>query len=238
MWTNAISSMLVMATLAGSAPPAFSQSTGAILVEDFESYEPGEAPSRWSWPHVSRRSLVPINPVPERDDDYFEVLEEDGRRFARAYTKDETVQIGRENGDGYDWNLNSHERLAWQWRAVQLPQGAREDRRSLNDTGAAVYVVFDCRDWLRRPCSIKYSYSSTLPVGSTHSYGPLHVLVVSTAQAGTGDWIRIERNVADDFRRFFGREAPEKPVLIILWGDSDTTHGFSDVHFDTVELLE
>ncbi len=238
MWPKAKYAILVLATLAGLASPAFAQSSGAILVEDFESYEPGEAPSRWSWPHLGHRSLLPIEKVPVRDDDFFEIVEEDGRRFARAYTKNETVQIGRENGNGYDWNLRNHERLAWQWRAVELPQGAREDRRNLNDTGAAVYVMFDCRDWLRRPCSIKYSYSSTLPIGSTHRYGQLYVLVVSSAQAGMGNWIRIERNVADDFRRFFGREAPERPVLIILWGDSDSTRGVSDVHFDTVELLD
>ncbi len=95
----------------------------------------------------------------------------------------------------------------------------------------------DSKDWLGRPRSIKYTYSSTLPVGTTASYGALRVIVVASAADGLGDWIRIERDVVADYRRVFRKDPPTVPVLITLWGDSDNTGGVSDVYFDDIALL-
>ncbi len=95
----------------------------------------------------------------------------------------------------------------------------------------------DSKDWPGRPRSIKYTYSSTLPVGTTASYGALRVIVVASAADGLGDWIRIERDVVADYRRVFRRDPPNLPVFITLWGDSDNTGGVSDVYFDDIALL-
>lgn len=208
----------------------------SIVVEDFEDYASGVPPYHWKRPHRKSRSLLDLPRVLERDDDYFEVVEEGGSKRARAYTNNESVQVVRLNGDGYQWDLSTHPRLAWQWRAKRLPEGAREDKSKYNDAGAAVYVTFDSRDWLRRPRSIKYTYSSTLPVGTTARYGALRVIVVASGADGIGDWVRIERDVAADFERLF-KKKPAKPGLIMLWGDSDNTSSVSEVYFDDIELL-
>ncbi len=210
---------------------------GRIVVEDFERYELGVPPYGWKRPHKRSRSLLELPRVLERDDDYFEIVRVDGGKRVRAYTKDETVQVVRLNGDGYRWNLRTHPRLAWEWRAVRLPAGAREDREALNDAGAALYVTFDSMDWLGRPRTIKYTYSSTLPLGTTASYGALRVLVVSSGADGYGAWQRIERDVAADYRRLFDRAPPDEPGFLMLWSDSDNTHDISDVYFDNIELL-
>ncbi len=237
--TQTLSTLAAIAllTTAVMAPRVSAQDTGRVLVEGFENYAVGEAPYHWKAPNRYSRELIPSARQPERDDDYFEVVEEDGRRVVRAYTSDETVQIARENGDGYTWDIHTHPVLAWEWRAERLPKEAREDNRKLNDTGAAVYVLFDCGDWLGRACTLKYSYSSTLPVGTTVRYGRLHVVVVASAKDGIGTWQRIARNVVDDYERLFGAKPPAQPRLVILWSDSDTTHGVSEVYFDTVEVL-
>lgn len=146
------------------------------------------------------------------------------------------MQVVRLNGDGYDWNLDTHPRLAWQWKAKRLPEGAKEDKERTNDTGAAVYITFDSKDWLGRPRSIKYTYSSTLPVGTTAKYGPLRVLVVSSAADGLGEWLRVERDVEADYKRLFGKDEAPRPGFIMLWSDSDNTHGLADVYFDDIEM--
>ena len=215
---------------------ARAQAAGRIVIDDFEGYVTGVQPHRWKRPHKKSRSVIDIQPALERDDDYFEIVQ-DGSKAARAYTRDESVQIVRLNGDGYQWDLATHPRLAWRWKAVALPEGAREDTDKYNDTGGAVYVTFDSKDWLGRPRSIKYTYSSTLPVGTTASYGPLRVLVVSSGADGIGRWMRIERDVAADFKRLFGRDEAPPPGFITLWGDTDNTDGISDVYFDDIELL-
>ena len=206
-----------------------------VLVEDF-SY-PGAVPTKWRILQRNSQESIPL-PFPlERDDDYSEVVTVEGEQMLRIYTRDETEQIGRINGeDGFNWDITIHPILSWRWRADALPEGARETSRSLNDTGAAIYVVFDCKDWLRRPCTLKYTYSSTLDVGTTASYGKLRAIVVSTANEGLGQWITVTRNIRDDFREEFGTEAHARPLFIMVWGDSDNTGGISDAYFDKIVI--
>ncbi len=207
-----------------------------VVIDNFEEYRAGEAPHSWSTPNSRNRELEPLQRKPERDNDYFEIVKSGGETYLRAYTNDETVQIARRNGDGFQWDLGTHPVLQWRWRAVQLPHGASERTRRRNDTGAALYVLFNCGDWLGRPCSVKYTYSSALPLETTVRYGPLRVLVVSTALAGTDRWINVERNVAEDLTRLFHLRSTPEPVLIMLWSDSDTTHGVAEVYFDDIVI--
>lgn len=205
-----------------------------VVIEDFEDYPPGVPPHRWM--RVSGRRLVDVPRELDRDRDYFEVVRENGRSFVRIYTSNESTQVIRPNGDGYKWNLGSHPILQWEWRALKLPDGARETDRSRNDSGAALYVTFS-RDWLGRPRVIKYVYSSTLPVGTVADYGRLRVLVVSSGTEGLGEWKTIERDVVADYQRIFGGEPPAEPLAVMLWSDSDDTESVSEVNFDNIVLL-
>ena len=235
-WLGVGWSVLLLGAVAWPGEAGAQVAEASILVEDFEGYAAGVPPYHWKRPHKKSRSVRDLPRVLDRDDDYFEIVELGGSKRARAYTSDESVQVVRLNGDGYQWDLRTHPRLTWQWRAERLPAGAREDKNKYNDVGGAVYVTFDSKDWLGRPRSIKYTYSSTLPVGTTVRYGALRVIVVASAADGIGDWIRIERDVVADYRRLYRRDPPI-PVFIALWGDSDTTGGVSDVFFDDIELL-
>lgn len=208
-----------------------------IVLEDFEAYEPGGAPTVWKRPHKKSKSFLELPDAFEIDDDFVEVVLENGNKVGRIFSSDNTEQIALLNGDTFRWNIDQHPVLAWRWKASQLPTGAREDASDHNDSGGALYVTFDSKDWLGRPRTIKYSYSSTLPVGSKASYGALRVLVVSSGTDGLGSWIDIKRNVAEDYNDLFGRSAPKEPGYIMLWGDSDNTKSTSDVFFDDIRIL-
>jgi hypothetical protein len=230
--------VFLSALLAGGPGETAAQTAAApLLIEDFDGYEAGVPPYHWKLPHKKSRTLQDLPRVLDRDVDYFEIVEQGGSKRVRAYTKDESTQIMRLNGDGYQWDLRTHPRLSWQWQARQLPAGAREDKSKYNDAGAALYVTFDSKDWLGRPRSIKYTYSSTLPVGTTARYGALRVIVAASGADGYGDWVRVERDVLADYQRLFDREPPDLPAAIMLWGDSDDTDGVSDVLFDNIEAL-
>ncbi len=206
-----------------------------IVVEDFQGYRGGDSPYTWKRAHRSSRSFVQVPRELDRDRDYFEIVDEGGNMVARVYTQDESTQIVKLNGEGYQWDVRHHPRLTWDWRATQLPTGAREDMGKLNDTGAAVYVTFGT-DWLGRPRSIKYTYSSSLPVGTTHKYGPLRVIVASSAADGLGDWVHVVRDVRADYSEVFGGNPPDEPLSITLWSDSDDTKSVSEAYFDNLEL--
>lgn len=164
-----------------------------------------------------------------------EVREENGNRFVRLITNNAALRYTKRNGVDFEWNLKEHPRLQWRWRANELPEGASE--KDKNDTGGAVYVTFGT-DWLGRPKSIKYTYSSSLPVGTTVSFGPLKVIVVDSArEPHLGEWKTVQRRIRDDYRQVFGGRPPDRPVSITLWSDSDTTGDEAVVDVDDIKLL-
>jgi hypothetical protein len=236
---SVIVQLVLLLWLAGQdAPPAAAQPAAephqGVVLEDFESYKVGGVPTGWKF--NKGRKVVPFTAEQNSADEYFEVLEEGGNQFVRVITTGRAHRMILLNGEQYDWDLRTHPRLRWDWRALELPEGAREDRDDANDTGAAVYVTFS-RDWLGRPRSIKYTYSSTLPIGTVASYGPLRVLVVASAAEKLGAWMTVERDVISDYQQLFGGTPPDQPPAITLWSDSDTVEGKAVADFDNLEIL-
>jgi len=205
------------------------------LVEDFEADTLGGAPARWRG--TSSRELVPLpKQIDKRKSVY--VRSDGNNQFARIYTDGKAFRVAFAlKKNNLNWSLSKRPILQWKWRAEELPDGGNEKYDSSNDTGGAVYVTFST-DWLGRPKSIKYTYSSTLPVGTTVDYGVLKVLVVaSEKEQGLGEWIRHERNVVEDYKNLFGKSPDDTPLGIMIWGDSDTLKETSKVDFDDLLLL-
>jgi hypothetical protein len=232
--------LVVVVVLMGMAPGVPGQTTAprdsVIVLDDFEGYETGAFPGQWVY--VSQdQNILSYDEVREQGE-RFVVMERDGNQFVRSRTENEAHRYTLRNGrDGYDWNLGLHPYLRWRWRVVETPDNADETDSDKNDVAAAIYVTFGT-DWLGRPRSIKYTYSSTQPVGTVTGYGPLKVIVVDSArEPGLGRWKTELRDVAADYRQVFGGAPPERPVSITLWTDSDNTGSVAEAHFDDLELL-
>lgn len=219
--------------LSGMGEQAGVKAQTSRLVTDFEEYEEGAIPDEW----VRVISKNEIRPAENAIDsgERFEVLEEKGNKFVRLYTNGEYIRFSKRNGTEFEWDLRTHPRLQWRWRALTLPEGASE--KGENDTGGAIYVTFG-KDWLGRPKSIKYTYSSSLPVGTVVSFGPLKVIVADSAQEpGMRTWKTRTQHVVNDYKQVFGEEPPDRPVSITISGDSDTTGDESKVDIDDITLL-
>ena len=238
-----LGAMLLAMTLlgGGASPETWAQggahqnapSAGPITVDDFERYDAGEPPDQWV--RVNSETEVRSAEQAIGDGEEFAVVEQDGDQFVRLYTQGEYIRFSQRTGKEFEWNLNTHPRLAWRWRALELPEGASE--KGTNDTGGAVYVTFG-KDWLGRPKSIKYTYSSSLPVGTVVSFGSLTVIVANSAvEPHQGAWQSVQRDVASDYRQVFGEKPPRRPVSITISGDSDSTNGVSKVDIDDIRLL-
>jgi len=208
-----------------------------LVIDDFEEYSDGGIPTRWKV--LRGRELIPVQPEFMVEDEGFMVVDDGGNNVLRAYSHGQAATLSMPTGDDapVPWNLYENPTLSWDWKADALPVGAREDLERLNDTGAALYVFFSIGGFIvKRPTAIKYAYSSTLPVGTIVPYGKLKVIVVSSGLDGIGDWKHIERNVAEDYRRLFGSEPPEKPLLIRLWSDTDNLDGTAQADFDNIVI--
>lgn len=212
-------------------------SSNCTLLDDFESDRPDTPPRGWRT-DVSREKLIPLTDdkaMNAQENVY--VRREEGNSFARVSTKDEAFRVVLSHKHGLKWHVGKRPYLRWTWRAKALPEGANEKYNSSNDTGGALYVTFDT-DWLGRPKSIKYTYSSALPVGTTVDYGPLKVLVVaSKEEQGLDRWITHTRNVAEDYERLFGGSPDKTPLAIMMWSDSDTMSSIGTIDFDDLMLL-
>jgi hypothetical protein len=219
----------------GSAQSDPPETGGArVVVDDFESNTPGEFPDDWVYVS-SDEEILSYDEVRDAGEKMV-VREEAGNHFLRVETKDAALRYTKRNGVEFDWNLKTHPRLTWRWRAFTLPEGASE--RGKNDAGGAVYVTFGT-DWLGRPKSIKYTYSSSLPVGTVVDFGNLYVIVIGSArEPNTGQWKTVTRNVVQDYRQVFGGKPPKRPVSVTIWSDSDTTHDRARVDFDDIALLK
>ena len=213
------------------------ESRDVMLIDDFEAYDDGDLPRRWKY--LEESGLVQLEARHMRPKEEFFIVQENGNKFVRAYTEGEAVHLSMANEkEGFDWNINTHPYLSWDWRANKLPEGAREDSPRLNDAGLGFYVIFSFKGLIKRPESIKYTYSSTLPVGTVLRQGKLRVIVVSNGEEGYGDWVHIERNVLEDYRRVFGGSPPDRPLSIRLWSDSDNTDQVGEGDFDNIMLAK
>lgn len=205
-----------------------------ILVDDFEDDRDGRVPGKWKFLDFRQEKYLPLEATMDERERFY-VVSEGGNNFLRAYTHNEAHRITLPASD-VGWNLKTHPYIQWRWRALQLPTGAREDK--VNDSGGAVYVSFARKDWLGRPYSIKYVYSTTLPVGTTVSHGNVKVIVASSGTDGTGHWQRVTRDVIADFKNVFDDKVPDKPFSITLWSDSDNTGGIAEVDFDDILIKQ
>ena len=230
--------LLPLLILIGSAllsPERSESALQVVEVDRFEGYEVGTWPDRWKY-FTSKNEVWTLDRVLS-DGENVTILEEDGNQFLRSFTRGEALRISLANSPEFalDWDMKKHPVMSWKWRALHLPAGASEKDR--NDAGAAVYITFS-RDWLGRPRSIKYTYSTSLPVGTVVSFGRLKVIVAASGRNGTGEWIQVERDVAADYRRVFGDDPPDRPLLITLWSDSDDTSDRAEVDIDDLLLHE
>ena len=233
-----VSFLFLTAPAPGQLPDTHGQSPtrSEVILDDFEGYAVKGLPTRWST-YVKRGDFRPVSPEMMSSDEYFEILEEDGNQFVRGTVHNQAHRILMANGEHMDWSVSEHPYLTWKWRAIDIPEGAREDKKDLNDSAAAVYVIFD-RNWLGIPRIIKYVYSSTLPVGTTVSDGRLKVLVVASAsQKGIGKWMTATRNIEADYRWLHGSDPPDRPIAIMLWTDSDSVpDSLAIADFDDVAI--
>ena len=147
--------------------------------------------------------------------------------------------------------------LSWQWKVSRSLTSADMRHKSGDDYAARIYVFFDVplaslsfgeRTTLRLARAISgtdvptaaicYVWDNRHPIGTTGDSpytGRVKKIVLQSGEAHSGEWVRESRDVAADFRRLFGREAP-RVTGVAVGNDTDNTHEkviawFGDVEF-------
>ena len=191
----------------------------ATVLENFEQYGNNGFPSKWRASNDDAKTI-------------YRIESESGNHFLRARADNKAVQIGLE----HTFDPKNQPRLKWRWRVSQMPPGADERVSGKHDAAAQVYIIFDNRVW---PRVVKYTWSSSLPVG-TQFTSPLYSrnkgIVRRSGQPDPKRWYEEEVNFLEDFKRLFGDE-PGKVQGIAILTSSDATKTTAGADYDDFVLL-
>ncbi len=191
----------------------------ATVLENFEQYGANGLPSKWRGSNDDAKTI-------------YRIESEKGNRFLRARADNQAVQFGLE----HVFDPKNQPRLKWRWRAHQLPVGADERVSGKHDAAAQVYVIFDNQI---RPRVVKYTWSTSLPVG-TQFTSPLYSrnkgIVRRSGQPNGPGWYEEEVNFFEDFKKLFGAE-PGKVQGIAILTSSDATKTVAAADYDDFILL-
>ena len=205
----------------------------SVILEDFETYSNiHDFFNKWLLRDDKEKAVTIYN------------IEKAGdNRYLNANSKSDSVQVAKK----IKWDIKTFPLLSWRWRAIKLPGNAKENARGRNDSGAAVYVIFQRSNipflsWKYQPINvIKYIWSTSLPIGAVvrkdkQKLGKTiyegRFIVVESGEDNLGKWIAEERNVLNDYIKVFGKTPDDDPVLIAILSDSNDTKTASAADYD------
>lgn len=158
-------------------------------------------------------------------------------------------------------NINPKEYpiVSGQWKATKLPAKADERKKDGDDCAARMFIVFEdslpgASTYSKFKHKLATSFSSFVPTGVALCYvwgnklgkdqdieSPytdwVRIIPLESGAEKIGQWVKIERNVYEDFKRIYKAE-PKKIVAVGVMTDSDQTKDslttyYKDIIFKT-----
>ena len=198
----------------------FKEVADGLILDDFSDSTVDEFPLGW----MSRKeSSIPFYNVAQ---------EKDGKKYLHAEAK----KAGGSIFLRAQWDIKKYPILEWRWRPLILPIGGMEKKQRTNDATLGVYIIFPLRLFI--PDSLKYSWSTTLPVGTVFSNGFSRnkIEILRSGPKRVGEWVVERRNIYQDYVERFKRR-PEGPIAIGLITDADDTKSHSAGDYDYFKVM-
>jgi hypothetical protein len=159
-----------------------------------------------------------------------ELVRSEGRLALRLRSRSNSFAVHRD----LVADLRQFPVLTWSWRVTRLPAGGDVREPGLDDQAAQVYVVFPRWPSPRtRSEVIGYVWDARAPVGTrlTHPRAPnVRIIVVESGPTRLDQWLRQQRNVAEDYQALFGRQPPRVGKVAVMI-DSDDTRSEAEALF-------
>lgn len=208
---------------------------GDILLEDFENEKVGDLPEFWRNRDGSGKPKYYDANGKKRYK--YQIATEDSNIFLR-YDGLEAKHLSLPLKKSKVINIYENPTLSWRWRAWHLPEGASEMKKKTNDVALSVYVVFKTVGVFRKPQSIRYTWSSTLPADKvlTKFGGKQKIVVLRSGSQENGRWLIEKRNLVEDYKLFFGAKPPACPLSILILSDANNTKDHAKGDYDDFVL--
>lgn len=129
--------------------------------------------------------------------------------------------------------------LNWEWKVTELPVGGSFLNKDTDDQAAQVYVSFGSLSFFNKPFvkAVGYYWSSTVPVGTEGecpTWSKSRAIVLRSGKEELGQWKGEKRNLAEDYRKLFGDEAPSAASALRLYTNSQHTETGTEVSFRNI----
>lgn len=128
--------------------------------------------------------------------------------------------------------------LKWSWKIDHTVRKGDEKTKAGDDFAARVYVLFP-RGFFSKTRAICYVWANKLPKGE-HVASPftpnIITVAVDSGEELAGQWTFHQRNIGEDYRRFFGEEPP-KIGGVALMTDTDNTGESAVGYYGDISLV-
>lgn len=114
--------------------------------------------------------------------------------------------------------------LRWSWKVEHTLKKEDVTKKSGDDFAARVYVVFP-RTFFWRMRAINYVWAAKMPKDS-HVPSPYTsnaiIVAVESGDDKVGQWVNEERNIYEDYKKYFGEEPPKIGAVAVMSDTDDT----------------
>ena len=208
---------------------------GGFVLENFQEDTVGHLPYNWYDRNGNTKTQF-FSPKQRKQFKY--AVKQEGNNKYLEYDGMEAQHLNLPLLNQKQINIKDTPILSWKWRVWEIPKDGDEDVSKRNDSAAGVYVVWGFTSVFKIPKSVKYAWSSTLPVGTilSHNFNNQKIVILATDSKNLGKWITFRRNIYQDYKNLFGEEPPDRPIAILILSDGDSTHSHVKADYDDIEL--
>ncbi len=156
--------------------------------------------------------------------------------YLEATDHGESVILGRR----VPWNLDEYPYVSFRVRIWKIPEGGDERTNDRVDSAAGVYFTVNKKFFGKIPESVKYVWSSTLPVGTAvrrKGIGKPWQVVFGTDSEGLGEWHTYIFDLRQAYRDTFGGTPPSKTEGIGVLSDANSLKAQAYADYDDIRAL-
>ncbi len=165
---------------------------------------------------------------------HYEIVELDGTRVLKGSTEGAASILYKEQ----PVDLSKKPIISWSWKIDGVYDDIDEKTRAGDDFPARLYVVSKTGILPWQTLAINYVWSSEQDVGDSWS-NPFtekaKMIVVQSGNSNAGQWVSQTRNVAEDFKKHFGKDIKKiDGYAVMVDGDNANKTGtawYADISF-------
>jgi len=150
----------------------------------------------------------------------YRIVEEEGQKV--LFARSENAASGLVLDTDYD--PQQFPVLSWRWKISDTISKGDSRSKAGDDYAARIYVVFS--HWFfPKTKTLNYIWANQLPKNSSQlsAYTSNDMMIaVESGSAKAGEWVTVQRNLLDDYRKAFGEEPPNVGAIAIMT-DTDNT---------------